>query len=80
MHAVGENLPNVIRGQTTILEHMLKDNMLNDYYVNALGFREYTAYLARMVAQITHRYPHMNIFEIGKLPSHICAQRPPDSQ
>ncbi|OOQ90641.1 putative hybrid NRPS/PKS enzyme [Penicillium brasilianum] len=65
MHAVGENLPNVIRGQTTILEHMMKDNMLNDYYINALGFREYTAYLARMVAQITNRYPHMNILEIG---------------
>ncbi|KAL2864256.1 uncharacterized protein BJX67DRAFT_383918 [Aspergillus lucknowensis] len=65
MHAVGENFPDVIRGHTTILEHMLKDNMLNDYYVNALGFREYTAYLARMVGQITHRYPHMNILEIG---------------
>ncbi|KAL4783545.1 acyl transferase domain-containing protein [Aspergillus varians] len=43
MRAVGENLPDVIRGKTIILEHMLKDNMLNEYYVNALGFREYTA-------------------------------------
>lgn len=66
MHAVGENLPAVIRGETTILEHMLHDNMLNDYYVNALGFHEYTKYLARMVGQITHRYAHMNILEIGK--------------
>ena len=66
MHAVGENLPAVIRGETTILEHMLDDNMLNDYYVNALGFHEYTKYLARMVGQITHRYAHMNILEIGK--------------
>lgn len=66
MHTVGEHMPAVIRGETTILEHLVHDNMLDDYYVNALGFHEYTKYLARMVGQIAHRYPHMDILEIGQ--------------
>ena len=65
MHAVGENLPAVVRGETTILEHMLQDNMLNDYYVDALGFHQYTQYLARLITQLVHRYPAMDILEIG---------------
>jgi hybrid polyketide synthase/nonribosomal peptide synthetase ACE1 len=65
MHAIGENMPAVVRGETTILEHLMKDNLLNDYYVNALGFHQYTNYLARMVGQIVHRYPRMNILEVG---------------
>ncbi|KAF8856698.1 putative hybrid NRPS/PKS enzyme [Acephala macrosclerotiorum] len=64
MHTVGEHLPAVVRGETTILEHMLQDNMLNDYYINALGFHEYTEYLARMVGQIAHSKPDLKILEI----------------
>lgn len=67
MRAVGDNLPAVIRKDTTILEHMTKEGVLNDYYSNALGLPEYSAYLARMVQQIAHRYPHMKLLEIGKV-------------
>ncbi|PQE13487.1 hypothetical protein CJF32_00005378 [Rutstroemia sp. NJR-2017a WRK4] len=63
--AVGENIPDVVRGKTTMLEHMLKDNMLDDLYKKGIGFAEYNSYLAKMVKQIVHRYPHMNILEIG---------------
>ena len=65
MHAVGENLPAVIRGQLTMLEPMIEDNMLNDFYVVAHGMPGYTEYLARMAGQVSHRYPHMNVLEIG---------------
>ncbi|KAL9130700.1 MAG: hypothetical protein Q9217_001179 [Psora testacea] len=65
MRAVGENLPAVVRGQTTILEHMMHNNMLNDYYVLALGLPQYTDFLARAALQVVHRYPHMKILEIG---------------
>ncbi|KAI1478194.1 putative hybrid NRPS/PKS enzyme [Daldinia eschscholtzii] len=65
MRAVGENLPAVIRGETTMLEHMIQDNMLNDFYVVAHGMPRYTAYLASMAKLITHRNPHMNVLEIG---------------
>lgn len=65
MHAVGENLPAVVRGQLTMLEPMLQDNMLNDFYVVAHGMPRYTQYLASMASQIGHRYPHMDVLEIG---------------
>jgi SAM-dependent methyltransferase len=65
MRSVGENLPAVIRGETTILEHMMRDSMLEKYYQNGLGVPIGNDSLAKMVAQISHRYPHMNILEIG---------------
>lgn len=63
--AVGENIARSVRGETQILEHMFKDNLLNRYYVEAMGLREATVFLSRTVAQIVHRYPHMDILEIG---------------
>lgn len=65
VEAVGQNIPAVWRGETTILEHLLKDNLLGRYYKDALAFPPYTKYLARMAAQLTHRYPAMSILEIG---------------
>ncbi|KAF9886948.1 hypothetical protein FE257_010689 [Aspergillus nanangensis] len=65
MRAVGENLPAVVRGELTMLEPMMQDNMLNDFYVVAHGMPNYTKYLAAMASQISHRYPHMNVLEIG---------------
>ena len=67
--AVGENIPAVVRGQTTMLEHMLRDNMLDDLYKKGLGFAKYNSFLAKIVQQITYRYPHAKILEIGKSPS-----------
>ncbi|GAP90879.1 putative hybrid NRPS PKS [Rosellinia necatrix] len=65
MRAVGDNLPAVIRGELSMLEPMLQDNMLNDFYVIAHGMPRYTQYLATMASQIGHRYPHMDVLEIG---------------
>jgi len=65
MFAVGENLPAVVRGQTTILEHMTQDRLLDDFYRNGLGFRQSNEYIARMAWQIAHKNPHMKILEIG---------------
>ncbi|TWU72717.1 putative nrps-t1pks biosynthetic cluster [Metarhizium rileyi] len=65
MRAVGENMPAVVRGETTMLEHMLQDNKLNDFYVVAHGMPRYTSYLAAFTSQISHRYPHMHVLEIG---------------
>ncbi|KAH7350679.1 hypothetical protein BKA65DRAFT_243259 [Rhexocercosporidium sp. MPI-PUGE-AT-0058] len=65
MRAVGENLPAVVRGETTILEHMTKDSRLDEYYVDALGFEHAYDVATGMVAQFVHRYPHMDIIEIG---------------
>ncbi|KAH7322436.1 putative hybrid NRPS/PKS enzyme [Stachybotrys elegans] len=63
--AVGENIPAAVRGETTILEHMLPDNMLDDFYKKGLGFDQYNQFLAAMMKQMVHRYPHARILEIG---------------
>ncbi|KAI4086619.1 MAG: hypothetical protein LQ344_007395 [Seirophora lacunosa] len=63
--AVGENIPAAVRGETTILEHMLPDNMLDDFYKKGLGFARYNSFLASMMKQMAHRYPHARILEIG---------------
>ena len=65
MHIVGREMPRVIHGETTILEHLLPNNILENYYSNALGFTQFTEWLSCMVGQMTHRYPRMKILEIG---------------
>lgn len=67
--AIGKNMPSVVRGHSTdpvTLEPLLQAYTLDDLYNEGLGFAQYNKYLARMVHQITHRYPHLNILEIGK--------------
>ncbi|KAF3345526.1 Pseudouridine-metabolizing protein [Verticillium dahliae VDG2] len=63
--AVGRNLAAAVRGETSILEHMMEDNVLHDFYAQCLGFDENSHFLAEAVSQITHRFPHMNIIEVG---------------
>lgn len=65
MRSVGEHLAEAVRGRTVILEHMLKDGMLNQYYVDSLGLRTHTTLLAQMIGQLTHVNPRMRILEIG---------------
>ncbi|KAF5538673.1 polyketide synthase [Fusarium mexicanum] len=65
LESVGENLPQVIRGNGNILEHMTKDGMLDDVYEKGFGLDLVNKYIAHMTAQIAHRYPRMNILEIG---------------
>jgi hybrid polyketide synthase/nonribosomal peptide synthetase ACE1 len=65
MRAVGEHLAPVVRGETTMLQYMTEDNMLNEFYVSAVGFQEYTDTLGEQVGKLGHRFPHMNVLEIG---------------
>lgn len=48
-----------------MLQHLFADNLLNTYYTDAMGLREFTEFLSINVTQIVHRYPHMQILEIG---------------
>ncbi|RDL40494.1 uncharacterized protein BP5553_00473 [Venustampulla echinocandica] len=65
MHAVGENIIAVVRGEMTMLEPMIEDNMLNDFYVLGFGMSEYLQRLSATARQIGHRHPNMNVLEIG---------------
>lgn len=62
---MGDNIPAVLRGETTILEHMTKGGLLNRFYEVGLGLREFSTFLARTVKQLVHRHPRMKILEIG---------------
>nr|A0A2Z5XAL7.1 RecName: Full=Hybrid PKS-NRPS synthetase phm1; Short=PKS-NRPS phm1; AltName: Full=Phomasetin biosynthesis cluster protein 1 [Pyrenochaetopsis sp.]BBC43184.1 PKS-NRPS hybrid [Pyrenochaetopsis sp.] len=62
IESVGRNLIKVVREGSGILEHM---DGLFDFYDQGLGLDRANRHLARMVGQLAHRYPHMNIFEIG---------------
>ena len=63
--AVGENLPKVIRERSNILEYMAHDGLLSDFYEQGLGLTASNRWISRIVRQIAHRYPHMDVFEIG---------------
>lgn len=65
VNTVGQQIPAVLRGETTMLEHLLHDDLLSRYYRESLGMRDYTRYLARGVKQLTHRFPNMAILEVG---------------
>ena len=66
MHIIGRNMTDVIRGKSAILEHLRPNDLLDRYYVDAMGISYYTNYLARVLGQLAHRHPHMHIIEIGK--------------
>jgi aspyridone synthetase (hybrid polyketide synthase/nonribosomal peptide synthetase) len=65
MHAAGKNLVPVARGETQILEHLMKDNMLQRLYTEGHGARRMNMYLAQVLKQITYKYPRLKILEIG---------------
>ena len=65
-------MPAVIRGETTILEHLLVENALTRYYTEALGVQTSNLHLGRMVEQLCHRFPHLQILEIGKYLITLC--------
>ncbi|TDZ24970.1 Polyketide synthase-nonribosomal peptide synthetase [Colletotrichum orbiculare MAFF 240422] len=65
MRAVGDNIVAVARKETSMLEHMIQDNKLNNFYEFGEGFPRYTSYLASFAGQVAHRHPHMKVLEIG---------------
>ncbi|KAF2218978.1 AMP-binding enzyme [Elsinoe ampelina] len=62
---IGENLPDIVKGRLTAIEAARKDDLLNEFYPVALGMAYHTTYLARTVKQLTHRFPHLRILELG---------------
>lgn len=62
---VGEYLPRVMKGELGhILEYMRADGVLDEYYVDAVGF-DISKYAGRLLRQLSFRYPQLNILEVG---------------
>ncbi|KAI9052675.1 hypothetical protein LZ554_004014 [Drepanopeziza brunnea f. sp. 'monogermtubi'] len=64
LHVVGSKLAPFIRGETSILEHMRQDGLLDLYYQNS-ELLEYNRYAGLLAAQVAFRYPLIKILEIG---------------
>lgn len=67
LQSVGAHLPETVRSGSSILEHMVKDSMWDKIYEEGFGLDQMNDYIAHMVGQIAHRYPRMNLLEIGRL-------------
>lgn len=65
LKAFGDNILEIATGRTQAIEVGMKDGILSKMYQDGLGLKENTIFLARLVGQIVHRYPHMNILEVG---------------
>jgi hybrid polyketide synthase/nonribosomal peptide synthetase ACE1 len=65
MNAIGENIIDIVTGGRSAIEVGMKDSMLSQFYEQSIGIREHTNYLARLLKQFVHRYPHANILEVG---------------
>ncbi|KAB2571139.1 PKS-NRPS hybrid synthetase psoA [Lasiodiplodia theobromae] len=65
IRAVGEDLPMKIRTNGNIVETMVRDGMLDAFYEEGLGLHIANNWEANMAVQLTHRYPRMNVLEIG---------------
>nr|QCQ29630.1 polyketide synthase-nonribosomal peptide synthase [Alternaria oxytropis] len=65
MRALGEKMPSIMRGDTQPLEVMMENDMLTRFYAEAHALDGMNDHIARALGQITHRYPHAHILEIG---------------
>nr|A0A482N9V7.1 RecName: Full=Hybrid PKS-NRPS synthetase iccA; Short=PKS-NRPS iccA; AltName: Full=Ilicicolin H biosynthesis cluster protein A [Talaromyces variabilis]QBQ83704.1 polyketide synthase-nonribosomal peptide synthetase [Talaromyces variabilis] len=64
LRACGENMPDVVREKTQLLEVMSKDDMLNRFYMDNCAARINND-IAKVVKQISFKFPRANILEIG---------------
>ncbi|KAL3294775.1 putative polyketide synthase [Colletotrichum asianum] len=65
MRLVGETMPKVFRGETTMLEHFRTSGLLDEYYAHGFGTMQSSMWLSGIVKQLTDRRPHLNLLEIG---------------
>jgi hybrid polyketide synthase/nonribosomal peptide synthetase ACE1 len=67
IQAIGESILPMVRGQLDILTVMTRENMLDEFFAQSVGMPSYLKEMARMVQELSHRYPHMNMIEIGEI-------------
>ncbi|XXH02496.1 hypothetical protein Hte_008872 [Hypoxylon texense] len=65
IHAVGNNLPLIVRNVVPALQVLTENNMLSRFYKEGLGAPQANSRVGALAASIAHRYPAMNILEIG---------------
>nr|A0JJU1.1 RecName: Full=Tenellin synthetase; Short=TENS; AltName: Full=Hybrid PKS-NRPS synthetase tenS; AltName: Full=Tenellin-type 2-pyridones biosynthesis cluster protein S [Beauveria bassiana]CAL69597.1 nonribosomal peptide synthase [Beauveria bassiana] len=65
LHAVGQNVADVIRGKKHLLEVLRVDNLLDRLYTEDKGMHMANLFLANALEEITFKFPRCKILEIG---------------
>ncbi|RGP81853.1 polyketide synthase [Fusarium longipes] len=65
IHAVADNLVDVMTSDTQLLEVMLVDDMLSKLYTEGRAMQPLNRIVAELFQNLSHRYPRLNILEIG---------------
>lgn len=63
--AVGKNIVGIVTRDLVAIEVAMQDHVLSRYYEHGLGTAQYTQYMARLVAQLAFRFPHLECLEVG---------------
>jgi acyl transferase domain-containing protein/short-subunit dehydrogenase len=63
--ALCQSLAPIVRGMAQPSKLLAKDGMLSRLFSEGIGYLEANTNLAILVSQLSHRYPHMRILEIG---------------
>ncbi|KAK1996638.1 hypothetical protein LX36DRAFT_691895 [Colletotrichum falcatum] len=83
IHQVGELMSRIVNSEdAVVLEQPIPAELLAEYFADAVGLEQSGQWLGRGVKQLLHRYPDMNILEVGagtgaatrRILSHIGAQ------
>lgn len=64
---LGEQLPRLLRGETTMHEQLRQANLLCEYYTNGVVVRASFSWIIGILKQIVDLLPRMNILEIGTM-------------
>ncbi|KAL4902108.1 hypothetical protein BDW74DRAFT_181271 [Aspergillus multicolor] len=62
---VGEAYPAFVRGDVAALDPKRREDLLNGWYADGLGWRKACTWAAGFVKQIAHRYPNMDMMGLG---------------
>ncbi|KAH7127284.1 hypothetical protein EDB81DRAFT_907428 [Dactylonectria macrodidyma] len=65
LHAMGQNLVDIVRGIVPPLKVLVQDGMLDRLYVEGLGFQDGNVDLGIMIKQLGHQHPRMRVVEVG---------------
>ena len=62
---LGEALPSIFGGKVNLLQQSSIDSALDRYFAENPVLGRMNKHVGRMVKQIAHRYPRMNVLEVG---------------
>lgn len=65
LHAVGQKLPDIVRGIVPPLQVLMQDNMVERLYIEGLGVEAVNNDIGVLAKQLTCRYPRMRVLEVG---------------